>query len=72
MANKALVLTMPARGNFGILTRHKGLLVLLAAYYRTRRWHGRTMQALGTLFHDKEHTNNNAAFSSMGTSVQKI
>jgi hypothetical protein len=49
MANKALVLTMPARGSFYIRARHKGLAVVSASSCRTRRWHGRTMQALWLL-----------------------
>ncbi len=44
--NKALVLTMPARGSFDIIARHNGLVVLLALFCRSGRWHGRTMQAL--------------------------
>jgi hypothetical protein len=46
-ANKRLVLTMPARSNFGIIARHKGLAVVLAWFCRSWRWHGRTSEALG-------------------------
>jgi hypothetical protein len=41
-----LVLTMPARGSFGIIARHKGVVVISASSCRTRRVHGRTSEAL--------------------------
>jgi hypothetical protein len=46
MFNKALVLTIPARRSFSILARRKRLGAVRAISCRTRRWHGRTMQAL--------------------------
>ena len=42
IANKVLVPTLPALRNFEIIARHKGLQVVLAAYYRSGR--GRAAQ----------------------------
>jgi hypothetical protein len=42
-----MVLTQPARGSFEIIARRKRLVVVSASSCRTRRWHGRTMQAFG-------------------------
>jgi hypothetical protein len=48
MANKALVLTMPARRSFSIRVRHKIWVAVSALFCRSGRWHGRTMQALSS------------------------
>jgi hypothetical protein len=49
IANKRLVLTMPARSNFGIIARHKNWVVVPASFCRSGRWHGRTSEAFGVL-----------------------
>ena len=46
IANNGLVQTASARGNFGILARHKRVVVVSASSCRTRRWGGGTTQAL--------------------------
>ncbi len=45
-ANKRLVLTMPACRSFGIRARHNSWVVVPASFCRSRRWHGRTSEAL--------------------------
>jgi hypothetical protein len=37
MANNSMVLTLPARGNFEICARHKGLVVWLGLFCRSGR-----------------------------------
>ena len=46
MANKALVLTLPARRSFGIIARHKGLGGGFGFVLPVKARAGRTMQAL--------------------------
>jgi hypothetical protein len=40
--NKRLVLTMPAVGNFSIVTRSQRSVVILASFFRLRAGNGRT------------------------------
>ncbi len=46
LANKVLVLTLPALCNFGIIARCYGFVVAQAAYFRSKARVGRTTQAL--------------------------
>ena len=50
-ANKALVLTLPARGSFHILARHTRLGGGLGFVLPLRARAGRTMQAFGSFLH---------------------
>jgi hypothetical protein len=50
IANKRLVMTMPAHRSFSIRARHKSFVLILVLYCRLGRWHGLTSEALAISF----------------------